>query len=54
LNKNLFYWRPKVPVGKRGIPYIDTENKNGVIDKKEPLHIFWFSLLTPAKAKRLY
>jgi hypothetical protein len=30
------------------------ENKNGIIDKKEPLHIFWFSLNIPAKAKRLY
>lgn len=30
------------------------ENKNGIIDKKEPLHIFWFSLNTPAKAKRIY
>lgn len=30
------------------------ENKNGIIDKKEPLHIFWFSLKAPAKAKRLY
>jgi hypothetical protein len=27
---------------------------NGVADKKEPLHIFWLSLKTPAKAKRLY
>jgi hypothetical protein len=30
------------------------ENKNGTIDKNEPLHVFWFSLNTPAKAKRLY
>lgn len=30
------------------------ENKNGVGDKKEPVHIFWFSLKAPAKAKRLY
>jgi hypothetical protein len=29
-------------------------NKNGTADKKEPLHIFWFSLKTPAPAKRLY
>ncbi len=26
---NIYYWRPKVPSGKRGIPYIDTEEKNG-------------------------
>jgi hypothetical protein len=30
------------------------KNKNGKIDKKEPLHIFWISLKTPAEAKRLY
>jgi hypothetical protein len=30
------------------------ENNNGMVDKKEPLHIFWISLKTPAKAKRLY
>lgn len=29
-------------------------NRNGAADKKEPLHIFWLSLKTPAKAKRLY
>jgi hypothetical protein len=29
-------------------------NKNGIVDKKEPLHIFWFSLKSPATAKRLY
>lgn len=32
---------------------LDT-NKNGVTEKKEPLHIFWFSLKQPEKAKRLY
>jgi predicted ATPase len=26
------YWRPKVVTGKRGIPYIKTENENGGID----------------------
>lgn len=30
------------------------ENKNGTIEKKEPLHIFWFNLKQPAKAVRLY
>jgi hypothetical protein len=30
------------------------ENKNGMIDKSEPLHIFWLNLKAPAKAKRLY
>lgn len=29
-------------------------NKNGKTEKKEPLHIFWFSLKQPDKAKRLY
>lgn len=29
-------------------------NKNGKTEKKEPLHIFWFSLKKPDKAKRLY
>jgi hypothetical protein len=29
-------------------------NGNGTIDKTEPMHIFWFSLKGPAKAKRLY
>ena len=29
-------------------------NKNGVIDKSEPLHIFWIDLKNPQKAKRLY
>ena len=29
-------------------------NNNGAIDKKEPLHIFWFSLKAPDKAARLY
>ncbi len=29
-------------------------DKNGVADKKEPVHIFWISLKTPAVAKRLY
>jgi hypothetical protein len=29
-------------------------NHNGMIEKKEPLHIFWTSLKTPAKALRLY
>jgi hypothetical protein len=31
----------------------DTDN-NGTTDKKEPLHIFWFNLKKPDKAKRLY
>jgi len=30
------------------------ENANGRIEKKEPLHIFWFNLKQPAKATRLY
>lgn len=30
------------------------ENKNGMKDIKEPMHIFWFSLKTPDVAKRLY
>lgn len=29
---NLEHWRPKVVTGKRGIPYIKTETKNGDID----------------------
>ena len=29
-------------------------NHNGKSEKKEPLHIFWFNLKQPAKAKRLY
>lgn len=29
-------------------------NKNGMIEKEEPLHIFWISLKTPAISKRLY
>lgn len=29
-------------------------NKNGIRDKKEPIHIFWLSLKAPAQAKRLY
>lgn len=29
-------------------------NKNGFIDKKEPMHTFWISLKDPAVAKRLY
>jgi len=29
-------------------------NANGIIDKREPLHIFWLSLIKPAAAKRLY
>ena len=27
---------------------------DGMVDRKEPLHIFWFSLKQPAQAKRLY
>ena len=30
------------------------ENKNGTQDKTEPIHVFWFSLKTPDKAKLLY
>jgi hypothetical protein len=30
------------------------ENKNGMNESKEPIHIFWFSLKTPDVAKRLY
>ena len=30
------FWRPKVPVGRRGKPYIYTEEKNGVITIKLP------------------
>lgn len=29
-------------------------NKNGIIDKNEPLHIFWIDLKNPQKGKRLY
>lgn len=29
-------------------------NKNGIIDKAEPLHVFWIDLKNPQKAKRLY
>jgi hypothetical protein len=29
-------------------------NKDGAVDKKEPLHIFWLSLKKPSAAKRLY
>ena len=29
-------------------------NKNGLIDKTEPLHVFWIDLKNPQKAKRLY
>ncbi|MEK7434132.1 MAG: AAA family ATPase, partial [Cyanobacteriota bacterium] len=35
-SENIAYWRPKVPVGKRGIPYIDTEEKNGITTIKVP------------------
>ncbi|MEE6130527.1 ATPase, partial [Chryseobacterium arthrosphaerae] len=31
ISKNLReIWRPKVPTGKRGVPYIDTELKDGI------------------------
>jgi hypothetical protein len=30
------------------------ENKNGFAEAREPIQIFWFSLKTPAPAKRLY
>jgi hypothetical protein len=30
------------------------ENKNGTQDNTEPIHVFWFSLKAPAKAKLLY
>jgi hypothetical protein len=30
------------------------ENSNGTQEKSEPMHIFWFSLKTPGKAKLLY
>lgn len=29
-------------------------NHNGVAERKEPLHVFWLSLKSPAPAKRLY
>lgn len=29
-------------------------DRDGVMDANEPLHVFWFSLRTPAKAKLLY
>lgn len=29
-------------------------DKNGTIEEKEPLHVFWISLKAPAKAKLLY
>ncbi len=29
-------------------------NKNGIGEKKEPIHIFWISLKAPGPAKRLY
>jgi predicted ATPase len=35
-NRNIYNWRPKVPVGKRGIPYINTEEKNGITTIKVP------------------
>lgn len=30
------------------------KNKNGEIEKNEPLHLFWISLKKPEKAKRIY
>jgi hypothetical protein len=30
------------------------QNKNGSLEKTEPIHIFWFSLKNPEKAKFLY
>lgn len=30
------------------------ENKNGIPEKKEPVHVFWFSLKNPQIAKMLY
>lgn len=30
------------------------ENKNGTQDDSEPIHVFWFNLKAPAKAKLLY
>lgn len=29
-------------------------NKNGTVDLKEPIHIFWISLKAPLQAKRMY
>lgn len=42
---------------RNDVMYIYARNdvdKNGMIEKGEPLHIFWFSLKEPAIAKRLY
>ena len=42
---------------KNDIMYIfasQDENRNGTQDKSEAVHIFWFSLKTPDKAKLLY
>jgi hypothetical protein len=30
------------------------DNKNGNEDKKEPVSVFWISLVNPGKAKLLY
>jgi hypothetical protein len=30
------------------------ENKNGISDKTEPIHIYWLDIKVPVKAKRLY
>lgn len=30
------------------------ENKNGISDKTEPIHIYWLDMKVPVKAKRLY
>jgi hypothetical protein len=29
-------------------------NRNGMAEKKEPLHIFWLNLKSPMKATRMY
>lgn len=42
---------------KNDVMYVfaqEDTNHNGMRDKKEPTHIFWFSLKNPAVAKRLY
>jgi hypothetical protein len=42
---------------KNDIMYIfasKDENKNGTHDKSDPIHVFWFSMKLPQKAKLLY
>lgn len=43
-------WRPQVKTGKRGIPYIETEEKNGIISIKIPQDGRQGGKATPANA----